>query len=359
VAFFTVGPNVESYQDQGLNPGARATYQVFAFNAGGDSPPSNSAVEITATGILGDVVRDFILDAQDVSLVVNIILESATQRITRLDSLTADTNFDGKINVIDVAYIVREAGRSLLASTSLPVSADENEVKGELKLGTATLVVGASVNLPMTIFVNEKVSALQFKVRYDSDKLTLEEPALVSAHQGLTLVTAREQDQLAVLIYSPTGNFIPAGTCELLQFSLRAKAGDFSEAGLRIEKALVVGQPGKPIAVRVINAATALQMNLPTAFALSANYPNPFNTAGVNAKTEIVYTMPVAAAVKLAIYDLLGREVAILVDAWQMPGVKKVIWDGRNKQGNRVAAGLYLYRLEASNFVATRKMMIY
>jgi len=355
--FFTVGPNLISYQDQGLSPGTRASYRIFAFNAGGDSPPSNSAVEITATGIRGDVVRDFRLDALDISLMVDIILQRAA-RVTRLDTMTADTNSDGKINVLDVVYIVREATQSLLASTSLPVSADENEVKGELRLGAAALVVGASVKLPMTIFVNEKVTALQFKMRYDNEKLTLEEPALPAALQGMTLVTAREQDQLAVLIYSLAGNIIPAGARELLQLSLRAQAGDFSDAGLRIEGVLVAGQPGKPLAVRVINAATALPMNLPTGFTLSQNYPNPINTAGANAQTEIVYAMPVAAHVNFSIYDLLGREVAILVNTWQTPGFKKVIWDGRDQKGNRVTPSLYFYRLEAGDFVATRKMMM-
>jgi hypothetical protein len=363
VTTFTVGPQITNYQDRGLNPGTRASYRIFAFNAGGNSLPSNSVVEITATGILGDVVRDFRLDALDVSLMVDIILQRAA-RVTRLDSSTADTNFDRTINVIDVVYIVREATRSLLASTSSPVLVDENDVKGELRLGAADLAVGTSVKLPMTILVNEKVTALQLKLRYDSEKLMLEEPALASAHQGMTLVTAREQDQLAILIYSLAGNLIPSGKSELLQLSLRAKAGDFSDAGLRIEGVLVAGQQGTTIPVRVVNEAATLKMNLPTAFALRQNYPNPlrtsaFNTVGTNPKTEIVYTIPVAVAVKLSIYDILGHEAAVLVNAWQTPGFKKVAWDGRDKKGNRVATGLYFYRLEAGDFVATRKMVIY
>jgi len=359
VRFFTVGPNVQSYQDRGLNPGTRASYRVLAFNAGGDSPPSNAAVEITATGIRGDVVRDFKLDAQDVGSVVDIILQRAAQRITRLDSSTADTNFDGKINVIDVVYIVREATRSLLASTSLPVNTDENDASGELRLGAANLMAGASVKLPVTISLVEKATALQLKLRYDSEKIAVDDPILSAARPGMTLFAARDKNQLAVLIYSLSAEGIPAGAYKLLEVPVRTGDTDFTEVGLQIENVLFVGEQGKLISVRVINEAATLKINLPTAFALSQNYPNPFKAVGLNPQTEIVYSLPAAAAVKLSIYNLLGHEVAILANAWQTPGVKKVIWDGRDKQGNRVNTGLYFYRLEAGAFVATRKMVIY
>jgi hypothetical protein len=356
VRFFTVGPNVTNYLDRGLNPGTRATYRVFAFNAGGDSPASNAAVEITATGIVGDVVRDFKLDARDVGLVVDIILQRAAQRITRLDSSTADTNFDGKINVIDVVYIVREATRSLLASASLPVNTDENDASGELRLDATNLLAGATVKLPVTISLVEKATALQLKLSYDSEKIVVDDPILSAARPGMALFAARDKNQLAVLIYSLSGEGIPAGAYKLLEIPVRTRDADFTEVGLQIENMLFVGEQGKLILLRVINEAAKLKINLPTAFALSQNYPNPL--AASNRQTEIGYTLPVAAAVKLSIYNLLGHEVAVLVNAWQTPGVKKVVWDGRDKQGNRVTTGIYFYRLTAGNFVATRKMVL-
>ncbi|MDZ7359144.1 MAG: T9SS type A sorting domain-containing protein [candidate division KSB1 bacterium] len=355
VRFFTVGPNVRTYQDRGLNPGTRATYRVFAFNAGGDSPASNAAVEITATGLLGDVVRDFKLDAQDVSLVVDIILQRAAQRITALDLSTADTNFDGKINVIDVVYIVREATRNLLASASLPDRVEENDASGELRLGATTLPAGATAKLPVTISLVEKATALQLKLRYDGEKIAVDDPVLSTAHPGMTLFAARDKDQLAVLIYSLSREDIPAGAYKLLEVPVRTRDTDL-EVGLQIENVLLVGEQRKLLSPRVINEAAKLKINLPTAFALSQNYPNPL--AASNRQTEIGYTLPVAATVKLSIYNLLGHEVAVLVNAPQTPGVKKVLWDGRDKQGNHATTGIYFYRLTAGNFVATRKMVL-
>jgi hypothetical protein len=153
-----------------------------------------------------------------------------------------------------------------------------------------------------------------------------------------------------------SGEGIPAGAYKLLEIPVRTRDADFTEVGLQIENMLFVGEQGKLILLRVINEAAKLKINLPTAFALSQNYPNPL--AASNRQTEIGYTLPVAAAVKLSIYNLLGHEVAVLVNAWQTPGVKKVVWDGRDKQGNRVTTGIYFYRLTAGNFVATRKMVL-
>jgi hypothetical protein len=202
------------------------------------------------------------------------------------------------------------------------------------------------------------VAALQLKIRGDSRALALGDPVLSAENHGMILTTARGPDQLAVLIYSLSGDCIDAGTRELLQFSLQAQSADFSQTGLQIESALLVGKSGTPIPVRIANSAANLTITLPDKFALSQNYPNPFDTGAAKPKTEIVYTIPTAVAVKLAVYNILGHEVALLVNSWQTPGVKKVAWDGRDRQGKRVAAGVYFYRLQAGDFVARQKMVL-
>lgn len=82
---------------------------------------------------------------------------------------------------------------------------------------------------------------------------------------------------------------------------------------------------------------------LPTEFALKPNYPNPFNP-----QTTIAFDLPVRAEVKLAIYDLLGREVRVLVEGVREAGVHEVVFEA-----NQLPSGTYLYRLEtlAGSFV--------
>jgi len=94
-----------------------------------------------------------------------------------------------------------------------------------------------------------------------------------------------------------------------------------------------------------INEADAL---VPRHFALQPNYPNPFNPS-----TTIRYAVPASQHVTLRIYDLLGRPVATLVDGWQQAGRYTASFDATH-----LASGVYLYRLEAGDFVETRTMLL-
>jgi hypothetical protein len=91
----------------------------------------------------------------------------------------------------------------------------------------------------------------------------------------------------------------------------------------------------------------------PTEFTLDQNYPNPFNPT-----TTIQYRLPQAATVRLAIYNVAGQLVKVLVNGQQEAGQYRVEWDGRDQAGHSVASGLYLYRIEAGSFTDHRTMML-
>lgn len=98
---------------------------------------------------------------------------------------------------------------------------------------------------------------------------------------------------------------------------------------------------------------------VPATFSLGQNYPNPFNPS-----TIIRYALPTGGHVKLDVYNVLGQKIAELVDGVRPAGVHDAVWNGRNRAGAEVAAGVYLYRIEvqAGNgdppFISTRKMML-
>jgi hypothetical protein len=87
---------------------------------------------------------------------------------------------------------------------------------------------------------------------------------------------------------------------------------------------------------------------LPVAYALDQNYPNPFNP-----KTGVRYQVPGISDVKLVVYDLLGREVAVLLNEKKSPGTYELQFDGSG-----LASGVYIYRLTAGSFVASRRMVL-
>lgn len=90
------------------------------------------------------------------------------------------------------------------------------------------------------------------------------------------------------------------------------------------------------------------EATLPGAFTLAQNYPNPFNPT-----TTINFTLPEAATVRLTVYDVAGREVAVLANGPFIPGNHHVTWDAQN-----VASGTYLYRMETGDFVTSKQMTL-
>ena len=94
-------------------------------------------------------------------------------------------------------------------------------------------------------------------------------------------------------------------------------------------------------------------LGLPTVFALSQNYPNPFNPS-----TQIQYALPEETRVVISIYDLMGRKVRTLVNDVQNAGYRSVMWNATNDMGRLVSAGVYIYSIQAGDFVQNRKMVL-
>jgi len=92
---------------------------------------------------------------------------------------------------------------------------------------------------------------------------------------------------------------------------------------------------------------------VPAKFDLAQNYPNPFNPT-----TEIVYSLPEAGNVTLAVYNSQGQLVRTLVNGRVTTGSHTVTFDGRDDQGRALASGVYIYRLTAGDKVLQKKMML-
>ena len=92
----------------------------------------------------------------------------------------------------------------------------------------------------------------------------------------------------------------------------------------------------------------------PDDYKLEQNYPNPFNPS-----TTIRFTLPISKTISLRIYNSLGQEVRTLINNESLPaGTHSVVWDGRDNNGNPVASGIYIYKLQFGNFSKSRKMML-
>jgi protocatechuate 3,4-dioxygenase beta subunit len=110
------------------------------------------------------------------------------------------------------------------------------------------------------------------------------------------------------------------------------------------------GIPGNAVVDLAMTPTSVSQTSTvqPTQFTLEQNYPNPFNPS-----TTISYQIPTQSHVKLKVFDVLGREVATLVNGAEEPGYKSV-----NFNSNGLSSGVYCYRLQAGNYVETKKLVL-
>jgi len=105
--------------------------------------------------------------------------------------------------------------------------------------------------------------------------------------------------------------------------------------------------------VNNITTSTDNEIVAPEVFTLHQNYPNPFNP-----ETSISYDLPEDSFVSVSVYDMRGTLIKTLVNDVQSSGYKTLKWNGTNDKGQKVSAGLYLYRIEAEGFTDTKKMAL-
>ncbi len=128
--------------------------------------------------------------------------------------------------------------------------------------------------------------------------------------------------------------------------------GDPNNAYYRITALDHVGNESEPTASGSILAADDRPAR-PAACVLSAAVPNPMRSG-----TRIAFQLPADAPVSLSVFDVTGRLVRTLVDETRPAGAHTVTWDGTDRNGTRVSAGVYLYRLRAGAFTRTQRLVV-
>lgn len=159
-------------------------------------------------------------------------------------------------------------------------------------------------------------------------------------------------DPVTAVAVSPTACFITPGDSQKVTFTVFP--GQLLKQYYQV---LVTAQPKSGVAqgslsksflFNIMTGTGLNQARIPGSFALGQNYPNPFNPV-----TTIKYELPKSSEVRLSVFDMLGREVAVLVDERRDAGVHEVKFES-----SRLSSGMYLSRLRAGDVVQSRKMML-
>jgi hypothetical protein len=133
---------------------------------------------------------------------------------------------------------------------------------------------------------------------------------------------------------------------------------EISVAGKKAKEVALTGEGSVQITDEDFTGARlrmepADRVEIPREFNLQQNFPNPFNPT-----TTIRYDLPRTAQVMLRVFDMLGREVAVLVDEEQEAGYKSLVWNADNAAGLNLSSGVYFLRLQAGDYTMMRKLML-
>jgi hypothetical protein len=312
----------------------------------------------------GPTIYDYIVKAVDGSQVTTSIT------VKGMASNGADFNGDGVVSLGDLVLLGSEWA---LTSTSAnyvinyDLNKDGSVGLGDLvilgsKWNTAGKVAAKSAPMPgvaldltanrneatnmMFVNVNAKdvtgINGVAFSLKYDTNLYEFAKDSVA----GLGTISLANENTAGVIdIASVYVNEQFGGTITL-GFKAKGRTSDMNVTMTNTEVSLN-GTIGSVNDLKVVLKA------IPKVFALSQNFPNPFNPT-----TTIEYQIPTAGNVSLVIYNLAGQKVRTLVNETKAPSYYKVIWDGRNESGSTVATGTYFYKLVSGNYSKIVKMTL-
>jgi hypothetical protein len=325
--------------------------------------------EVMARSI-GDVNDDGDVNVGDVVLLVDIILERTVPDQETL--LASDCNRDRTVDIGDVVCVVDivlgGSGSALMAAGVAPGGERATERAGlsmtpeSGRAGYRTVLLEADLGAG--------AAGVQALIRFDPAKVSLGQPELADRVLGFQLAAHQRDGELLVLVYDAAGRTLPGGSGPLVRIPVGVLSGSgvADESGLELIEMLVANGSGS---VRHADIVEAQMTALPLDFRLSNPYPNP---VAVGQGTKLDLEIPDMVRPALAgegggrrtgtvrvvadVYNVRGQRIRQLLSADLTPGQHTVVWDGRNDRGEFVGAGLYVLRLRAGEFAATRKLIV-
>lgn len=280
---------------------------------------------------LGDInLNGIAYEIGDIIRFTNYFINPRVYGFDLLQFANSDVNRDGFVaTVADLVTLIN----IVVKGTPPPVAKAAGE-PFEATVATERTDAGTLVRYESSFAPAAALLKCTAPAGFDRDRVRITDPAMeVAIYQ--------QETTLNVLIYSLDGTLLPAGEQPLLEF--------LDEANIELNDIALASAEGDLATVTLISSPAIL----PQAYTLYQNYPNPFNP-----ETRIAFDLPTAASVRLEVFNILGRRVAVLQDGALPAGSHTLVWDGRDAAGQAVSSGVYLYRLVTEQSVQTKKMML-
>ena len=318
------------------------------FNA--DMLPQVGSGSITVLALnYGDVNFNDNVQAYDASLILQYLMnyiefDWAQERL-------ADVTLDSTISALDASVILQYIVELV---DSLPYDDTLNALvaTGNTWMEDMQVHIGQEYQLAVAMEEANNIYSIEGAIEFDPNAIQIND-LLWNQSFGNFFIEEESTDGLIRFVVAginPVG-----GINELFKMNLEVLNG-FTDAtsinliNLRLNESSIIDLASSS---ELSQSVLSAEDEIPYQFTLHNNYPNPFNP-----ETNIQFDIPEHLPVKLAIYDLSGKEVNILVQDTFAPGKYKVMWNGKDQYGQPVSAGMYIYQIEAGNFRNTKKLIL-
>ena len=319
-----VGPNINTYNNTGLTGGTEYCYRVRSYNAVGNSSYSNESCNNTFPD----------LPNVPINLVANIIQNPLSVELVWTDNSTNEDGFIIEKETLTEAFVVIDtvlANSNSYQDLDVAIQTYNYRIKAFNITGSSEYSAVAQVSVPVeltsftaNVFSNNVNLMWKTATETNNSGFNIERKNIESSEWNTLSFVKGFGTTTEPQSYSFTDENISAG-----KYLYRLKQIDYN-------------------GVYEYSNEIEVLINAPDDFSLSQNYPNPFNPS-----TAIVFQLPKESFVTLKVYNILGVEIATLVNEQKPAGVHKINFDASG-----LTSGLYIYKISTGNFEQTRKMLL-
>ena len=269
--------------------------------------------------------------------------------LTSEDSVAAEVSGNDTISAYDASLVLQYVVGKI---TQFPVEEGQQAKivysSRRVWMGEVKKVDGEQICLPILIDNMDSVTAGEMVLSCEEDvtDVTVNSSALTSDY----LIAHNVQNGRISVSFAGAESSTGPGT--MLEVVFDASDAEFLSS-LRLDR-VSLNEGRIPVSVEISTSVEERRAaEIPSAFSLSQNHPNPFNS-----QTTIGYDIATASVVRLSVYALTGQLVRTLVDGERPAGSYSVAWDGRDDAGRTIGSGIYLCRMETGEYSAVRKMLL-
>jgi hypothetical protein len=305
------------------------------------------AIEVIQTSIfpMGDVTMNGDVRAQDAGYILRYLANML--ELNEAQMVLADVSQDLEVSAYDASLILQYVVGKI---HELPHTEQAITVSGMASMKKSVEIAGEAVTVPITLQTEHELFAFSVMVKYDPAFLSYKSFVLPDKLKEYQVEVNAVDGTIKIIGASSTG-VILNGDALQLEFettgTIPTEGTNVVLSSLRLNEEETIQSVDSSVITPIISS-TEENNPIPLVHKLYQNYPNPFNPS-----TIVRFDLPVTSEVTITVYDITGREIAVLVSGIKVAGSHQVTFNAA-----RLNSGLYFYQLKTKEFTAIQKMML-